>query len=63
VDVVKRLDFARQVFVIGDTHVDGCTLFDELLQDSGTVIKKKYNLEFYKKVIKVDRGAAIEFVC
>lgn len=38
VNVVKRLDFARQVFVIGDTHVDGCTLFDELLQDSGTVI-------------------------
>lgn len=35
VDVVKRLDFVREIFVIGDTHVEGCTLFDELLQDSG----------------------------
>jgi hypothetical protein len=35
VDVIKRLDFVREVFVIGDKPVDGCTLFSELLENSG----------------------------
>ncbi len=35
VGVVKGLDFVREVFVIGDKPVTGCTQFDELLQDSG----------------------------
>nr|CAH0109907.1 unnamed protein product [Daphnia galeata] len=35
VGVVKGLDFVREVFVIGDKPVAGCTQFDELLQDSG----------------------------
>lgn len=35
VEVVKNLDFVKQVFVIGDKPVDGCTPFDTLLQDSG----------------------------
>lgn len=35
VEVASRLDFVREVFVIGDTAVQGCKLFEELLQDSG----------------------------
>ena len=35
VEVVKGLDFVKEVFVIGDKPVTGCTQFDELLQDSG----------------------------
>jgi 4-coumarate--CoA ligase len=35
VDVIKRLDFVREIFVIGDKPVDGCTLFSELLENSG----------------------------
>ncbi|XP_046656300.1 4-coumarate--CoA ligase 1-like [Daphnia pulicaria] len=35
VDVVKGLDFVREVFVIGDNPVTGCTQFNELLQDPG----------------------------
>ncbi len=35
VDVVKGLDFVREVFVIGNKPVDGCTPFDNLLTDSG----------------------------
>jgi acyl-CoA synthetase (AMP-forming)/AMP-acid ligase II len=35
VDVVKRLDFVREIFVIGDKHVEGCTFFSELMEDSG----------------------------
>lgn len=34
VQVVQRLDFVKEVFVIGDVAVTGCTLFDQLLQDS-----------------------------
>ncbi len=35
VDVVQRLDFVREIFVIGDQPVAGCTLLAELLDDPG----------------------------
>ena len=35
VQVVKKLDFVKEVFVIGDKPVEGCTPFNKLLQDSG----------------------------
>lgn len=35
VEVVKRLDFVKEVFVIGDVPVSGCNFFDQLLEDSG----------------------------
>ncbi|XP_045026150.1 4-coumarate--CoA ligase 3 isoform X2 [Daphnia magna] len=35
VEVAKRLDFVRNVFLIGNEAVAGCTQFDELLKDAG----------------------------
>lgn len=35
VKVCKRIDCVKDVFVIGDEAVDGCTLFNELLTDAG----------------------------
>lgn len=35
VQVANKLDFIKQVFVIGDEPVPGCTPFDQLLQDPG----------------------------
>ncbi|XP_059350203.1 uncharacterized protein LOC130686001 isoform X2 [Daphnia carinata] len=35
VEVAKRLDFVKEVFVIGDEGVTGCTQFHELLKDAG----------------------------
>lgn len=35
VEVVKKFDFVKEVFVIGDKAVSRCTPFDYLLQDSG----------------------------
>lgn len=35
VEIVKKLDFICEIFVIGDVPVQGCTLFDLLLQDPG----------------------------
>lgn len=44
VEVVKGLDFVREVFVIGDKPVEGCTPFDKLLQDSGDGICCTYTI-------------------
>jgi hypothetical protein len=35
VEIVQRLDLVREIFVIGDRPVAGCTLLAELLDDSG----------------------------
>ncbi|XP_057377827.1 uncharacterized protein LOC130699600 [Daphnia carinata] len=35
VEVAKRLDFVKEVFVVGDEAVTGCTQFHELLKDAG----------------------------
>lgn len=45
VDVVKGLDFVREVFVIGDEPVNGCTQFNELLQDPGDGTNKSQRIE------------------
>lgn len=42
VQVTKRLASIKQVFVIGDQSVPGCTPFNQLLQDPGDGIKTKY---------------------
>lgn len=47
VQVVKGLDFVKEVFVIGDKPVEGCTPFDKLLQDSGDgKYKNIYNISY-----------------
>lgn len=53
VEVAKRLDFVRNVFLIGNEAVAGCTQFDELLKDAGDgkvpfiyILKKKNFIVF-----------------
>lgn len=46
VEVVSRLDFVREVFVIGDTAVSGCTPFEDLFQDPGDGIASVYFSHF-----------------
>jgi hypothetical protein len=48
VDVVQRLDFVREIFLIGDQPVAGCTLLAELLDDPGDGKFKFPALHFLK---------------
>ncbi|XP_046459255.1 4-coumarate--CoA ligase-like isoform X1 [Daphnia pulex] len=43
VDVVQRLDFVREIFLIGDQPVAGCTLLAELLDDPGDECPENLN--------------------
>ena len=47
VEVVKGLDFVKEVFVIGDKLVDGCTPFNKLLEDSGDGKYRHLNMYLY----------------
>jgi|LakMenEpi03Aug12_release.lakeMendotaPanAssembly.Ray.scaffolds.fasta_scaffold2652921_1 hypothetical protein len=48
VDVVQRLDFVREIFLIGDQPVAGCTLLTELLDDPGDGKFKFPAFSFFK---------------
>ncbi|EFX78399.1 hypothetical protein DAPPUDRAFT_320529 [Daphnia pulex] len=45
VDIVQRLDLVREIFVIGDRPVAGCTLFAQLLDDPGCDVECPDNLD------------------
>ncbi len=57
----KAIGLCTRSFRIGDTHVEGCTLFHELLQDAGDgnlILKIPFGiLVLLDKKMKVGRGA------